>query len=709
MPFLYPYDPLGTYPSNLITNELHTVTAPTSDEEANFIVPNAAPFFMDGIIFRTGPAPTDPVLIENVDYYLTHQFVEATQSLNKRIYGSITFVNRMFSGSVYLTYQTLGGPYTLDDYSVVTELTKSLYAIRVVTWGQIVGVPVAFPPVEHPHHTSDLTGMTEIVQQLQSLVGAVTANGGNINTLVSTLTAHITGMAAHTKAQVGLDNLPNYRAATQSDIDSAVPNALVTPQMLSYGIARFVTGSGSVGLKLDLLASSVQRVYNGSSEQYEDSLLLNNAFVTVDCNNYIKEGKYWVADMTNIANAPFSWCVMEVTNISVDSTNPAVGEVLQIFDDGLGRRARRIRQQVSAGVYQWSAPVITTNDTVLPPPPPSGTGPFVPITGSSIDLDDYTTTGNFSFSTAVFPINAPPAPGPAATFHLQVLVTPTWRYTVQIAINTTSNKTYVRGGYENEYNSIDFWGHHWRQVPTIDSIVNDTSVNNILTDGSYLCRIENNSTVFSGQIPLISCRAFLLYVKNALSTQTIVQVVYNLIDSYEEADEVYKIFVRADDFNQGPLNNNNAEFNNSGGDADSPIEYFLSITDMNRLQNYLGPDGLVVSETGIFGLRYSLYSAYNNNYGIGLGRILVDTDLNLAKNEGFYIFRSEDNVINTPPALNSSERFYVMLTIGTTTTTAQVIFQPYGRHSTSSVYVRHQTTNDWNNGVTPPNWTLLPN
>ena len=701
MPTPYQYDPFGNYPPNLITNEQHSVTPPTASDQANFIVPDAAPFFALGLIVRSGPASTDPVLVEGTDYILTHRFVEASQFLNRQIYGSITFLNQMYSGMVWLTYQTLGGTYTLDDYSIVENLTRSLYSIRVVTWTQVVPLVAAFPPLPHPHNVADLTGMADVVVVLNSILTALQQSGGNVNTLATTLQTHLNAVSSHSKSQVGLGLLDNFRTATQQDIENGVPNAYVTPQMLIYGIERFVTGSGSVGLVLDLLASSVQRAYNGSSEQYEDSLLLNNAFVTVDCDNYVKEGKYWVTDMANIANAPFSWCVMEVTNIAVESTNPAVGEVLQIFDDGLGRRARRIRQYVSTGVYQWSDFVITTNDTVLPP---SGTGPLVPITGSSIDLNDYTTTGNFSFSTAVFPANAPPSYGPATTFQLQVLVTPVLLYTVQIAKNTTSNKTYIRGGYRNDNDYIDFYGHYWRQVPTIDSILNDTYVNNILTDGSYLCRVENSSTV---NISVGNRHAFLLYVKNSPTMQRIVQVMYNLIDTISPYDELYQINVRGIDFNEDSINHYTGGWNPN---TKSVIDYFLSITDMLKLQNYLVSIGVDFSAGGYMGLSYELQQGYIGSYGAGgTGRILVDTDLNRVTGEGYYIFRHEDNVLNVPTALNNTECFYVVLMYIRETIAVQTIFQAYGEDRTSSLYVRHQLTNDWNNGVTPPNWVLLPN
>lgn len=247
MPTPYPYDPLGTYPTNLITNEHHAVTAPTADDQANFIVPRAAPFYVIGLIVKTGPAPTDPVMVEGVDYILTHHFVEASQSLNKRVYGSITFLNRLYTGDVYLTYQTIGGVYTLDDYSIVENLTRSLYSIRVVTWSQIAGLPALFPPVPHPHHTADLTGMSDVVAVLQLIRTAIASGTTNLNTLAATLTQHLNGSASHTAAQVGLGNLPNYREATQADIDNAVPNALVTAEMIVYAIYKY----NSTGIALN--------------------------------------------------------------------------------------------------------------------------------------------------------------------------------------------------------------------------------------------------------------------------------------------------------------------------------------------------------------------------------------------------------------------------------------------------------------------------
>lgn len=238
-PFTYPYDPIGNDPNNLIAAELHAVAPPVDLERANFIVPLAAPFYQESLQVRTGPLPNSPLLTEGTHYILTHKFVEATHSIGKRIYGSIMFLDREYTGNVYVTYQTLGGAYTLNDVSIVTSLTRTLYNIRLVTWTQIVGLPAAFPPTEHGHDTADLTGATEIVAALQAMVSAIISGGGNVGGLMAALLQHLTANGAHTKAQIGLGNLENYLMANQEDVELLRTNRYMNPLMVRYAINRF--------------------------------------------------------------------------------------------------------------------------------------------------------------------------------------------------------------------------------------------------------------------------------------------------------------------------------------------------------------------------------------------------------------------------------------------------------------------------------------
>jgi len=254
---LYPFDPTGLNALNLAPAEIHVVAAAAGKNIA-FIVPRAAPFFSASIKVRNGTAPNSPLMVQGVDYILTHRFEEACLQTSKQVYGSIAFLNRNFSGSVRIDpYQTVGGNWTLDDYSIVEQLTNSLYSIRTVLWTQVVNYPTAFPPYNHDHDADDLTGMVAVVNKLTEVVAAIAAGGPATSALDVVLQQHITANNAHTKAQVGLGNIQNYPIATKAQAEAGTSNALyMTPlrakELLTAmggagaGAARTVTFTGDV-------------------------------------------------------------------------------------------------------------------------------------------------------------------------------------------------------------------------------------------------------------------------------------------------------------------------------------------------------------------------------------------------------------------------------------------------------------------------------
>ena len=304
MPFPYPYDPSGGEPTNLIANELHSVVPPSDPHRANFIVPRAAPFFQAGSVLRTGPLNTDPVLVEGQDYIYTHYFVEATRSLGRPVFGSVMFLDRNYTGDIYMTYQTLGGSYTLDDYSIIENLTRSLYNLRIVTWTQIVGLIAAFPPEEHPHDTADLTGMTDVVAVIQQIVDAIVAQGANMPSLVATLMNHITGPASHTKAQVGLSLVSNFATATALDADNNSASTFATPSIVSY----------MIGVALNTLWNRLRA--NGIDADLQATNLLSAG---TDLNTVVGTGEYYFDTAINpVLGAP---CTRGILTVSRRNAN----------------------------------------------------------------------------------------------------------------------------------------------------------------------------------------------------------------------------------------------------------------------------------------------------------------------------------------------------------------------------------------------------
>lgn len=240
---VYPFDPTGTAATNKIVGELQSVTAPPSNTDYFFIVPNAAPFFRDSVVIKTHPSGT--VLHEGVDFVFTHQFHEASLQTGLGVYGSITFYDRSIAGTLSISYQTIGGDWTLDDQAITELLINKQLNPRITTWEQVVQLPFEFPPINHEFDIVDFTGAKDIVDALTSIRNVLAASdaggGGDASAhILDTNNPHMT-----TKAQVGLGSVQNFPVATLAEAQVGSSNlvymtALRTKQAIDIFAANLV-------------------------------------------------------------------------------------------------------------------------------------------------------------------------------------------------------------------------------------------------------------------------------------------------------------------------------------------------------------------------------------------------------------------------------------------------------------------------------------
>lgn len=227
----YPFDPTGTAISNKIVNEEQILTAANS-RDFHFVIPSSAPFFHQGLIVRH--AQSARVLTEGVDYVLGYQFVKASRAVAKPVYGAIIFYDRSLVGVVQITYQTIGGEWTLSPLKIAEIMANRSVNPRVTTWEQVADQPDRFPPIDHEWDVDDLVGMTEVVASLNSIALAIRQGADE------TALAHFTNYQnphQTTKEQVGLglvENLP--RSDTATAVAGTSNNAYMTPKTTASAI-----------------------------------------------------------------------------------------------------------------------------------------------------------------------------------------------------------------------------------------------------------------------------------------------------------------------------------------------------------------------------------------------------------------------------------------------------------------------------------------
>jgi hypothetical protein len=236
----YPFDPTGSQVSNLVQGEQQQLVAQNFRDQ-HLIVPQAAPYFADTLsITYQDTSGQVHTLYEGVDYYCTHWFISASRACAMRVYGSISFINTALAGIVSLTYQTIGGTWTISSNQIAIIMADAIDNPRITSWEEVSGTPYAFPPEAHAWDVNDLVGMDAVVSAITAVTTALQSTGS-------------TGLAAHeanhnnphvvTALQVGLGNVQNFGIAANSDAVAGTSTTLyMTPASTAAGIQTLAVG-----------------------------------------------------------------------------------------------------------------------------------------------------------------------------------------------------------------------------------------------------------------------------------------------------------------------------------------------------------------------------------------------------------------------------------------------------------------------------------
>lgn len=252
-PNTYPFDGSGVATTNAIAAEIQTLTV-VNYRDYHYVVPNFAPFFAESLVVRFRSDPVDQFvdLTEGIDYYPALQYIGASRATGKPVYGAISFNNLTLNGEVEISYQTVGGEWTLD-IPKLTEITANIiHNPRTTTWESITNPPDHFPPLAHAWQLDDMVGQQEILEALDGIEQAILAGDADADLL-----NHISNFGnPHrvTKQQVGLGRVQNYSPATIAETIAAQSSQLyVTP----IGLKAYID---SLGLDQTLNFVSLQEV-----------------------------------------------------------------------------------------------------------------------------------------------------------------------------------------------------------------------------------------------------------------------------------------------------------------------------------------------------------------------------------------------------------------------------------------------------------------
>jgi hypothetical protein len=254
-PNVYPLDTTGQSLANRITDEIHTLSA-VNFRDYHCIVPDFAPFYAESIQLHYRQNSSSPwlTLNEGQDYYNGFQFVGASKQTALGVYGAVVFNDLSLDGEIRISYNTVGGEWTLDQDKLTNILVDLIYNPRVTSWEQVSGAPAHFPPAAHAWQLDDLVGMSEVVSALEDIEDAILNRDTNSDFL--THLADFNNPHRVSKSQVGLGRVMNYSPATIAEtIAGENPELYVTP----IGLHAYIQ---SLGLDASLNYVTLEEVVN---------------------------------------------------------------------------------------------------------------------------------------------------------------------------------------------------------------------------------------------------------------------------------------------------------------------------------------------------------------------------------------------------------------------------------------------------------------
>ena len=249
----YPWNPFQERLDCRIVDE---VIKTSGDNDRRVFVPRCAPFFSGGmtgtvnkkfVLRRQGSGAE---LVFGVDYIFAHTFDRFILKYMRNVFGAIVLLKPFPDEVLLASYDTIGGPFILDEVAFATLVGNIANSPRVVDWSDLVDVPFDWPADPHEHPPVQTYDWVENYTAIKSLILTISDTAAT-TTVLSLLEDHLkerlTEAHPGDKADIGLPDVANLRPATLDDLAGASGNAAITMDIFKAGLRMLRDGT----LKLD--------------------------------------------------------------------------------------------------------------------------------------------------------------------------------------------------------------------------------------------------------------------------------------------------------------------------------------------------------------------------------------------------------------------------------------------------------------------------
>ena len=168
-----PYDPTGLALTNLIISEVHPINEYTL-LNLNLIIPNAGPIFLIGLmVTHTDTLGVTTVMTEGNDYTMSMLYDAATMTMASPIYGGLFILNSTLTGTITISYQSLGGPWVMSRSDIVNSLLNNNFDPRVIFFDSVAVTAPTFPALVEGFSVSNNVSQKNLLTEFSSMVSSI--------------------------------------------------------------------------------------------------------------------------------------------------------------------------------------------------------------------------------------------------------------------------------------------------------------------------------------------------------------------------------------------------------------------------------------------------------------------------------------------------------------------------------------------------------
>lgn len=237
--------PWNPWQDQILARVENEVIKTSSDNNRRVYVPRAAPFFLKNATLRLRGSTTN--LNPGSDYLLAHPFDRFIVDYKRNVFGAIVLRKDFSDQEILMSYDSLGGPFVLDETAFVQLVANIANQPREIDWSDLVNPPVDWPADPHDHPPVQVYDMEDMMVKLTQLILVLNDSNTNGTTLMSLLEDHLRKpiLQAHTgnKADLGLPDVMNLRPSVITDIGSNNAGIQVTMDVLMEMFRRAANGT----------------------------------------------------------------------------------------------------------------------------------------------------------------------------------------------------------------------------------------------------------------------------------------------------------------------------------------------------------------------------------------------------------------------------------------------------------------------------------